>query len=123
MNEVIEKYLTTLQKLKVAEKYLQDVKNLQALMKNYDENVAANTISGILLKYRAEFNYIGKNYTNYFVVKFQKNPQETYKEIKTEDDIFSDIDYVHNFLVMIIAAKLSLVSDLDSGITELLNNL
>lgn len=113
---VIENYYNTLQHLRMAKPYTDDIKKLNACLLKYRRKDAINLLSKLNLKYETPLNQISFYLSGRPIIKGEVN--ELYREY-SDEQVVDDINYLIECIIIIASVKLRLCPDLDTILDEI----
>ncbi len=114
---MLEELLTTMRNLRMCATEVEYINKAERLLVEFDFDTAQDFISNIVTIYNVDFNTISKHLHDRPVT--QSSKAQTYYEQATDDDVYTDLEYVRLCLITISAFKCGLLHNLDEVIDEL----
>lgn len=104
--EELFRYYSLFKNLRVVQDATRDIDNMNDALEYFERESAIEICSQITLKYEAPINRIGSLFTG---LKVYRNMSLYTK--KTDDDIYGDLEYVRNCVIVYATVKCGLEPD------------
>lgn len=118
MHPIIEKYYNLIKNLKVCAPFISDINKCNYILDHFDTSSAIDLISTITLKYEADINNIAKLKGAKQVVK-STNIMSTLYSTKTNEDVYEDVEYIRDCVIIIATCVCGICPDLTTFIKEI----
>ena len=111
--QVIETYYNTLKHLRVAQPFIEDIAEIDAMIVNFDYYEAEILIDYMLAKHEQDFTLIGKHLTG-VLIKYKKDVPT-----KNGADLRNDLIYLKNCIIISGAVHCGLEDTIYSAIRKI----
>ncbi len=111
--QVIETYHNTLKHLRVAQPFIEDIAEIDAMIVNFDYYEAENLIDYLLTKYEQDFTLIGKHLTGVLIMNKKDVPT------KNDADLRNDLIYLKNCIIISGAVHCGIEDTIYSAIKKI----
>ena len=90
--QVIETYYNTLKHLRVAQPFIEDIAEIDAMLVNFDYDEAETLIDYLLTKYEQDFTLIGKHLTGVLIMNKKDVPTKNGADLRNDLIYLKDIE-------------------------------